>query len=731
MKAARFVSGRTLLLITLVLAAVIAWRSGFTELLSFEVLKVRQAELAAWTQAHFWQAAAVFFALYVSVTALSLPGAAVMTIAAGAVFGLVRGTLIVSFASAIGATLAMLVARYLLRQPLSRRYGERLKRIDAGIARDGGFYLFTLRLVPVFPFFLINLLAGLTALRAGTFYWVSQLGMLPGTIAYVFAGTQLARIASPSDVLSPGLLGAFALLGILPLLMRWLTRWLQGRRVYRGHRRPRRYDYNLIVIGAGSAGLVSAYIGAAVKAKVALIERHRMGGDCLNTGCVPSKALLRTARLLAEARDSARYGVTALEARFDFSEAMQRVQEVIAKVAPHDSVERYRGLGVDVILGEARLVSPWEIEVDERRISARSVIVATGASPLVPAIPGLDGLEYLTSENLWALRELPRRLVVLGGGPIGCELAQAFARFGSQVTVVEMAPRLLPREDAEASAALASAFRHDGVRMATDQTARRIEARDEGSVLVCGHAGGEVEVAFDRLLVALGRRANVDGFGLETLGVRVHERGTVEADGLMRTNFPNIYACGDATGPYQFTHVGAHQAWYAAVNALLAPFWRFKADYRVIPWATFTDPEVARVGLSEDEARQQGVAYEVTRYGLDDLDRAIADGVDHGFVKVLTAPGKDRILGATIVGAHAGELIAEFVLAMKHGIGLNKLLGTIHIYPTLSEANKYAAGAWKRAHAPQTALRWAERYFALRRGRPAPGSANDLERSAP
>ena len=481
----------------------------------------------------------------------------------------------------------------------------------------------------------------------------------------------------------------------------------------------------------GSAGLVSAYIGAAVKAKVALIEKHRMGGDCLNTGCVPSKALLRTARLLAEARDSARYGVTALEAGFDFGAAMQRVQEVIAKVAPHDSVERYRELGVDVILGEARLVSPWEVEVDERRINARSLILATGASPFVPTIPGLDGIEYLTSDNLWALRELPRRLVVLGGGPIGCELAQAFARFGSQVTVVEMAPRLLPREDAEASAVVASAFRHDGVRIATGHTAHRIEARGEGSVLVCEHVGGEVEFAFDRLLVALGRRANIAGFGLETLGVRIREHGTIEADGLMRTNFPNIYACGDATGPYQFTHVGAHQAWYAAVNALLAPFWRFKADYRVIPWATFTDPEVARVGLSEDEAQQQGIGYEVTRYGLDDLDRAIADGVDHGFVKVLTATGKDRILGATIVGAHAGELIAEFVLAMKHGIGLNKLLGTIHIYPTMSEANKYAAGAWKRAHAPQAVLRWAERYFTLRRGRPTSRSPNDLERSAP
>lgn len=708
--------GRAVLLAAVAILIVVAWQSGWLEALTLESLKTRQAELAAWTTVHPWQAAVVFFAVYVAATGLSLPGAAILTLAAGAIFGLGRGTLIVSFASSIGATLAMLVARYLLREPLRRRYGERLRSIDAGVARDGGFYLFGLRLVPVFPFFLINLLAGLTALQTWTFYWVSQLGMLPGTLAYVFAGTQLARIESPGDVLSPGLLGAFALLGVLPLLLRGLMRWLQARRVYRGHRHPDRFDYNLIVIGAGSAGLVSAYIGAAVKAKVALIEKHRMGGDCLNTGCVPSKALLRSARLLAEARDSERYGIAALDARFDFAQVMERVQRVIAQVEPHDSVERYAGLGVDVIQGEAKLVSPWEVEVDGRRLSARSLILATGAAPLVPRIPGLDTVEYLTSDSLWQLRELPRQLVVLGGGPIGCELVQAFARFGSKVTVVEMAPRLLPREDADAAAELASVFRREGIRIATAHTAQRVERRDGGPVLVCEHVGSEVEIPFDRLLVALGRRANVSGFGLESLGVALSERGTIEADGLLRTNFPNVHVAGDATGPYQFTHVGAHQAWYATVNALLAPLWRFKVDYRVIPWATFTDPEVARVGLSEDEARQHGIAVEVTKYGIDDLDRAIADGADRGFVKVLTAPGKDRILGALIVGAHAGELLAEFVLAMKHGIGLNKLLGTIHIYPTMSEANKYAAGAWKRAHAPQAALRWTERYFAWRRG---------------
>ena len=623
-----------------------------------------------------------------------------------------------SFGSTLGATLAFLASRFLLRDALQARYGNRLKNFNAGISRDGGFYLFTVRLVPVVPFFVVNVLAGLTSLPTRTFYWVSQVGMLPGTVAYVFAGTQLAKIDSLSGIVSPGLLGAFSLLGVLPLLMRKLTQWAAARRVYRRYRKPGRFDYNLIVIGAGSAGLVSAYIGSAVRAKVALIERHRMGGDCLNTGCIPSKALIRSARMVAEARDSQRFGIDNASVTFDFSTVMERVQSVVRQVEPHDSVERYTQLGVEVIHGDARIVSPWEVAVDGRVISARSLIVATGARPLVPPIPGLEQVRYLTSDNLWGLRVLPKRLVVLGGGPIGCELAQCFARFGSEVTLVEMAPRLLPREDPDAADEVARGFTTERIRIATNHKALRVEHDDETTTLICDVAGREVAFPFDQILLALGRKANVEGFGLQEIGVTISPRGTVEADPLLRTNFPNIHVCGDVTGPYQFTHVAAHQAWYAAVNALLAPFWTFCADYRVIPWATFTDPEVARVGLSEDEAKQQGIAYEVTRYGIEDLDRAIADSAAHGFAKVLTVPGKDRILGATIVSEHAGDLLAEFVLAMKHGIGLNKILGTIHIYPTWAEANKYVAGAWKRNHAPQGLLRVAERFFRWQRGRP-------------
>ena len=707
---------RPLLVAAIVILVVVLVRSDLGAYLTLDALKARQQALDAWVASQPLLAAAVFFSVYVLVAAASIPGAVVMTLAAGAIFGVLQGAVLVSFASSIGATLAFLVARFLLRDSLRRRYPDRLKGIDEGITRDGPFYLLTLRMVPIFPFFVVNLLAGLTALRVRTFYWVSQLGMLPATLAYVYAGTQLSRIDSLGDVLSPGLLGALVLLGLLPLVTRQLSRLLQARRVYRGHVRPPKFDYNLLVIGAGSAGLVTAYIGSAVKARVALVEKHRMGGDCLNTGCVPSKALIRSARLLAEARDSARYGIRSLQADFDFADVMTRVQSVITRIAPHDSEERYRSLGVEVLRGTARLVSPWEVEVDGRRLSARAIVIATGARPLVPRIPGLEALDYLTSDTVWSLRERPRRLVVLGGGPIGCELAQSFARFGCEVTIVELAPRLLPREDADAADELQRRMRAEGVTLATGHKAPRAEAlAGGGGELACEHGGAEVRLPFDRLLLALGRTANVEGFGLEELGVRLTARRTIEADALLRTNFPNILVAGDVTGPYQFTHVAAHQAWYAAVNALVAPFWSFKVDYRVIPWATFTDPEVARVGLSEDEARAQGIAVEVTRYGIDDLDRAIADSADHGFVKVLTRPGSDRILGATVVGAHAGELIQEFVLAMKHGLGLEKILGTIHVYPTMNEANKYAAGVWKRAHAPQAALRWAARFFAWRR----------------
>jgi pyruvate/2-oxoglutarate dehydrogenase complex dihydrolipoamide dehydrogenase (E3) component/uncharacterized membrane protein YdjX (TVP38/TMEM64 family) len=665
--------------------------------------------------------AGAFFVVYVAATALSLPGALILTLAGGALFGLVAGTVIVSFASSIGATLAFLASRYLLRDSVQARFGARLAEIDRGIEREGAFYLFTLRLVPLIPFFAINLLMGLTRMKTLTFYATSQLGMLAGTLAYVNAGTQIARIESLAGLLSPALVGSFVLLGVLPLAAKKVVDAIKARKVYAkwAHLRPKAYDRNLVVIGAGAAGLVTSYIAAAVKAKVTLVEAHKMGGDCLNYGCVPSKALIKTATLARQMRHAADYGLAPAQPGIDFAQVMDRVARVVRDIEPHDSVERYTQLGVDVVQGRARITSPWHVEVtgedgSKQTLSTRSIVVATGAAPFVPPLPGLDDVGYLTSDTLWGLRELPKRLVVLGGGPIGCELAQSFARLGSQVTQVEMLPRIMVREDEEVSAYAQRALEADGVAVLTGHKALRCERRGDTKLIVVQAGGAEREIEFDALLCAVGRSARLKGFGLEDLGVPVGR--TVQVDEYLQTNYPNILAAGDVAGPFQFTHTAAHQAWYASVNALFGSLKKFRADYSVIPWATFIDPEVARVGLNEQDAKAQGVAYEVTRYGIDDLDRAIADSAAHGWVKVLTVPGKDRILGVTIVGVHAGDLLAEYVLAMKHGLGLNKILGTIHTYPTLAEANKYAAGEWKRAHQPKKLLEWVAKYHAWRRG---------------
>jgi pyruvate/2-oxoglutarate dehydrogenase complex dihydrolipoamide dehydrogenase (E3) component/uncharacterized membrane protein YdjX (TVP38/TMEM64 family) len=707
-----------LLLLVLLAGAFFAFDLG--RYLSLEYLKSQQVALDAYTRAHPVQATLAYFAVYVAVTGLSLPGAAVMTLAGGAIFGLAWGTVVVSFASTIGATLAFLAARFLLRDWVQRRFGARLGAINAGVERDGPFYLFTLRLVPVFPFFLINLAMALTPLRTRTFYWVSQLGMLAGTLVYVNAGTQLGRLESAAGILSPGLLLSFVLLGVFPLLARRVLAGIQARRVYAPWPRPRRFERNLVVIGAGSAGLVTAYIGAAVRAKVTLIERHRMGGDCLNTGCVPSKALIRSAKFLSHVRRAREFGMREAHADFDFAQVMERVQRVIRTVEPHDSVERYTGLGVEVLAGEARITSPWTVEVRSpgatRTLTTRAIVIATGGRPAVPDVPGIEEVGYLTSDTVWGIRTLPPRLLVLGGGPIGCELAQCFARFGSRVTQLQRGPRLLPKEDPEIAEMLMARFRAEGIDLRMGHRPLRFERAGDEKALVAEHAGVEVRIGFDELLVAVGRSASTDDLGLEALGIPTTAAGTVEINEYLQTRYPNIYAAGDVAGPYQFTHFASHQAWYAAVNALFGTFRRFRADYSVVPWSTFTDPEIARVGLSEQEAKAKGVACEVTRYGLDDLDRAIADEEAHGVVKVLTVPGKDRILGVTIAGEHAGDLIAEYVSAMRHGLGLNRILSTIHIYPTLVEANRHAAGRWKQAHAPARVLAWLGRYHAWRRG---------------
>jgi pyruvate/2-oxoglutarate dehydrogenase complex dihydrolipoamide dehydrogenase (E3) component/uncharacterized membrane protein YdjX (TVP38/TMEM64 family) len=692
---------------------------------TLDFFRSQQAAITAYVESQPLRSGLLFFAAYVSVTGLSLPGAAIMTLAAGAIFGLLWGTVIVSFSSSIGATLAFLASRFLLRDWVQEHFGDKLRPINAGMEKEGPFYLFALRLVPAFPFFVINLVMGLAPIKAATFYWVSQLGMLAGTIVYVYAGTQLAQLTSLRGVLSPGLLFAFVLLGIFPLVAKRVLDAIKARRVYSrwAGQRPRSFDRNLVVIGAGSAGLVTAYICAAVKSSVTLIEKHRMGGDCLNTGCVPSKALIRSAKLLSHVRRAPEFGLRSATAEFDFAEVMERVQRVIRTVEPHDSIQRYSSLGVECLMGGARITSPWSVEVElasggRRTLTTRNIVIAAGARPFVPPITGLREADPLTSDTVWQLRALPRRLVVLGGGPIGCELAQCFARFGAEVTQVEMASRLLIREDPEFSGMLAQRLRAEGINLLLGHKAKEVRVEGGEKVLIAEAQGGEVRVVCDEILCAVGRVANTEGYGLEELGIPVARTRTVEVNEYLQTRYPNIFACGDVAGPYQFTHTAAHMAWYCAVNALFGTFRKFKVDYSVVPWTTFTEPEIARVGLNEQEAKEKGIAHEVHVYPIDDLDRAIADGEAHGMVKVLTRPGdpRGRILGVTIAGEHAGDLLAEFVVAMRHGIGLDKILATIHTYPTLAEANKYAAGAWKRAQVTLGQVAFLAAFQAWRRG---------------
>jgi dihydrolipoamide dehydrogenase len=708
---------KLLLLLVIITLFVSAFAFDLTQYLSLDVLKEKQQQLNQLFVDYPFTVFAIYFVIYVVTTALSLPGATILTLGSGAIFGLGWGLLLASFAASFGAFLAFLSARFILHDWVQEKFGDRLTAINRGMERDGAFYLLSLRLVPLFPFFVINLVMGLTKIKVWTFYWVSQVGMLLGTAVYVNAGTQLAQISSLGDVVSADLIGAFVLLGIFPLIAKAVLAFLKRRKAFKGYKKPKSFDNNLVVIGAGSAGLVSAYIASAVKAKVTLIEKHKMGGDCLNTGCVPSKALLHVAELAHNARNASRVGVSVGKVSVDFKQVMQQVQSVIKDIEPHDSVERYTKLGVNVEQGEARIVSPWEVDVtsngETKRITTRSIIIATGAKPLVPSFEGLDKVDYLTSDTLWELEELPKRLLVLGGGPIGCELSQAFQRLGSQVTQVEMADRLMGPEDNDTASLLSERLSAEGIDIKLNHKALRFEQHDGESVLIAEHDGQETQLPFDKVIIALGRQPNISGFGLEELGIQTNK--TVSTNELLQTNFPNIYACGDVAGPYQFTHVASHQAWYASVNALFDPFKTFRADYSVIPWVTYTSPQVANVGLTEQQAEKAGKAYEVTEYDIGDLDRAIADDNAFGRVKVLTKPGKDELLGVNIVGPQAGELLAEYVLAMKHGIGLNKILGTIHSYPTLAEANKYVAGEWKRANAPQKLLTWVEKFHRWRR----------------
>jgi len=705
-----------LILIALLVIAIFGYITlDLGQYLTLEYAQSQLSNIQDYKNENFAQTALIYFIGYVIATGLSIPGAIIITLLGGAIFGLFWGTLLVSFASSIGATLAFLASRVLLRDWVQRRFGDYLAPLNKGIEKDGSFYLFSIRMVPLFPFFVVNLLMGLTAIRTTSFYLASQAGMLIGTAVYVNAGSELSQISSLSGLVSAPVLGSLVLLGVFPLIAKLILNSMQRNKELQSFEKPKRFDANVVIVGAGSAGLVASLITAGAKAKVILIEKHKMGGDCLNTGCVPSKSIIRSGRIMSYIRRAKEFGIDGAKGEVNFAAVMARVQGVIKTIEPHDSVERFTSLGVEVELGDAVIESPYVVTVNDRRITTRSIIVATGARPLVPPIPGLAEIDYLTSDSIWSLSELPKRLLVVGGGPIGCELAQAFSNLGAQVTQVDMAERIMPREDAEVSEEVAKAFREQGIRVLTGHKLVKFGAGENGDYMEAEHRGETVTVEFDKVLLAIGRKANVEGFGLENLNLALTGQGTIEVNEYLQTSMPNVFACGDVAGPYQFTHMASFQAWFASLNALLGGLYRSKINYSVVPWATFTDPEVARVGLSETEAKKKKISYELTRYEMDHHDRSLADGEAHGFIKVLTVPGKDKILGVTIVGHHAGEVIGEFVFAMTHGMGLKKISAVTHIYPTILEANKFAANAWRSERLPEKYFPYLEKFFAWRR----------------
>lgn len=690
------------------------WLLDIQQYLELNNVKSHLAAVEDYVRQHLLVSLLLFFFCYVVITGLSLPGALILTLVSGHLFGFWLGLLTVSFASTLGATLAFLSARYLLRSWVESRFQRLSAIINLGVEKDGKMYLFSLRLVPLFPFFAINLACGITRMRVWSFYWVSQLGMLAGTMVYVNAGVQLSQLESISGVMSFDVVFSFILLAAFPYVARVTIRHFKRHRMLKKFNRPKRFDANLLVVGAGSAGLVAAYIAATVKSKVYLVEKNEMGGDCLNTGCVPSKALISVAKTAHNMRCANKLGFRNVSFEIDFNEAMRHVHQAIKKIEPHDSVERYERMGVRCVQGEAKIKSPFEVEVDGRVISTKKIIIASGASPAVPKIPGIEKIKHYTSDDIWSLQALPKRLLILGAGPIGCELAQAFAHLGANVTMVDRNPRVLSKEDADVSDFIATKFRELGIELFLESEVVEFDQGDEILAKLENTEGVQTKHV-THVLLALGRKANTQHMGLEDLGVRLRENGTIETDEYLESSVPGIFASGDVTGPFQLTHAGSHQSWYATVNALFGGIKKFRVDYRVMPRCTFVSPEVAAVGLNEKQAQASGVEFEKTMYKVDALDRAIAENNAEGFVKVLTVPGKDTILGATIVADNAGEMISEFVLAMKQRIGLNKILSTVHAYPTMAEANKYAAGEWKRQNAPQRVLSWLERYHRWRR----------------
>ena len=706
----------------------------------------------------------IFVVAYILATVFFLPGS-VLTLGAGALFGLVRGSILVSIASTLGAASAFLVGRYLARGWVEKRIegNERFQAVDERVAREGWKIVGLTRLSPVFPFNLLNYAYGVTRVSLRDYFFASWIGMLPGTILYVYLGSLAGDLAAlgtagTSATTARWILrvaGLLATVAVTVYVAR-LAREALGERVVKGEAfaadpgtpaedeserheemlvapmdehnerlvsnvRPPAWvnpqpagRYNLVVIGAGTAGLVTAAGAAGLGAKVALVESRYLGGDCLNVGCVPSKCVIRSSRAFADAREAHRFGVRIPgEAEADFSAVMERMRRLRAGISDHDSAGRFQDLGVDVFLGEARFSGPDTVEAAGRSLRFKKAVITTGARAAAPPIEGLAEAGYLTNETVFNLTERPTRLACIGGGPIGSELAQAFGRLGSEVALFEMGPHILSREDGDAAEIVQEAFLREGIRLILGCTIRRVEQRTETKVLHFESNGESGSITVDEILVGAGRAPNVEGLNLEAVGVAFDPRRGIEVNDRLQTTNPRIYAAGDVCMQWKFTHAADAAARIVIQNSLF--FGRKKLGALTMPWCTCTDPEIAHVGMYEGDANERGVKLDTFFRRMKEVDRAVADGEVEGFVKVHVEKGTDKILGATIVAPHAGEMIGELTLAMVEGIGLKGISGVIHPYPTQAEAIKQVADLYNRTRLTPGVKKWFQRWMAWSR----------------
>lgn len=707
---------KILLLICILSIYIGFYATGSYEIFNLRFLQLKLSDIQSYELSNPLMSILISIVIYAFVSGLSVPGASILTLLNGAVFGLLKGIIITSFASSIGATIAMLISRYLFQDFVRKKYQINYQRIQEEFVKNGLIYLLSLRLIPIFPFFVVNLVMGITNISIKRFYFISQLGMLPGTFAYVNAGLQLSRLKTISNIISYQFLSSILILLLIPWISRFFIMTIKRNRVYRKYKefRPDHFEYDMVVIGAGAAGLVTSNICANLKAKVALIEKHKMGGDCLNTGCVPSKTIIHTAQMIYTAKKTKQFGISIIDSGFDFKKVMEKVYQKIREIEPHDSKERYEEMGISCFVGNAKIRNPWTIQIGDKIITTRNITIATGAFPSTPEIEGLNEINYYTSDSIWKLDKCPRRMLILGAGPIGLELAQVFTRLGAKVIILEKNENILLNEDEIVSKYVMDFFKSEGVEILTSHTIKSFSKNLNDINCICDYNKEEKIIRSDCVLIAVGRQARVRGFGLEDLGIELSKKGDIIVNQFMQTNYPNIFACGDVVGPFQFTSTAAYQAKYCAINGLFGKFKKITINYNTIPRCIYTDPEIATVGLSEKLAIRLGIEYDITKFNFDELDRAITDSQTKGFIQVLTVKGKDKILGATIVGSQASNLISELTLSMNNNIGLSKLLNTIHPYPTMSEAIFYVASNWRKNHVPNWIKKCLEIYFSLR-----------------